>query len=71
MGAVCTKGNEDVGKMKEGVVTAGVTAIDDAALDRIGGGGLKQKLILRFACISLPNLDVGSKTDPFIVLWGI
>ena len=30
---------------------------------------LKSKVSLTFSAFDLPNLDVGSKTDPFIVLW--
>jgi hypothetical protein len=30
---------------------------------------LKTKVILTFECYNLPNLDQGSKTDPFLVLF--
>ena len=30
---------------------------------------LKSKVSLTFSAMNLPNLDVGSKTDPFVVLW--
>lgn len=30
---------------------------------------LKQKVALRFKCTNLANLDHGSKTDAFCVLW--
>ena len=33
------------------------------------GDSLKQKVGLTFECANLPNLDRGSKTDPFVVLW--
>ena len=32
---------------------------------------LKSKVSLSFSAFDLPNLDVGSKTDPFIVLWEV
>lgn len=31
--------------------------------------GLKQKIILNFSCKDLPNLDKGSKSDTFCVLY--
>ena len=36
-------------------------------------GALKQKLILRFSCAKLPDMDKnwGSKSDPFVVLWSL
>ena len=30
---------------------------------------LKSKVALTFSALDLPNLDVGSKTDPFVVVW--
>ena len=30
---------------------------------------LKSKVSLTFTASNLPNMDTGSKTDPFIVLW--
>ena len=30
---------------------------------------LKSKVSLTFSASSLPNMDSGSKTDPFVVLW--
>lgn len=40
------------------------------ALSQMGSmGGLKTRLSLRFKCNNLPNLDKGSKTDAFIVLY--
>jgi len=33
------------------------------------GDSLKQKVGLTFSCVGLPNMDRGSKTDPFVVLW--
>jgi hypothetical protein len=33
------------------------------------GDSLKQKVGLTFECSNLPNMDRGSKTDPFVVLW--
>jgi hypothetical protein len=32
---------------------------------------LKSKVSLSFSADKLPNLDVGSKTDPMLVLWEI
>jgi len=74
MGALtqCTKANEDVGarKLQAQAVGANQNQISDAQLDQLNmGNGLSQKLMLTFACKSLPNLDVGSKTDPFCVVW--
>ena len=52
-----------------GAIGSNINSIDDAALDGIDSGGLKQKLILRFACTDLPNLDTYSLTDAFVVVW--
>ena len=32
---------------------------------------LKQRVELTFQASDLPDLDVGSKTDPFVVLWSL
>ena len=32
---------------------------------------MKQKIEISFEGINLPNLDVGSLTDPFVVLWSV
>jgi len=32
---------------------------------------LKQRIELSFEALNLPNLDIGSKSDPFLVLWSI
>lgn len=70
--ASCTTTNEDVGaeKLTQQAVGATSNEITDDQLDGLNlGSGLSQKLILTFSCKDLPNLDVGSKTDPFCVLW--
>ena len=42
---------------------------DELLHSSLDGGGLKQTVSLTFSCADLPNLDSGSKTDPFLVLW--
>ena len=69
----CFSTDEDVGlpaaadKMKAvGNSSEGIT---DDLLSSLDGAGLKQTVGLTFSCANLPNLDSGSKTDPFLVLW--
>jgi hypothetical protein len=48
--------------------------INDQTLDialGAGAAGLKQKVGLSFKCNNLPNLDRGSKTDAFCVLYNL
>lgn len=40
-------------------------------LDHLQDDDLVQKLMLRFNCNNLPNMDVGSLSDPFCVLWKV
>jgi len=54
-------------------VGAGTNNIDDATLDlalsRNSMALLKQKVGITFKCSHLPNLDMGSRTDAFCVLY--
>ena len=68
----CLANEEDVGM--QGVKGTAVGQSSDAITDELlssslAGGGLKQTVALTFSCANLPNLDSGSKTDPFLVLW--
>jgi hypothetical protein len=68
----CLAADEDVGMagLKATAVGQGADGITDELLSAsLAGGGLKQTVALTFSCKDLPNLDSGSKTDPFIVLW--
>lgn len=76
MGNDCVKANnEDRGmNTKQGTGAAnqaavGGASIDDQILQGMPGDSLKQRVGLTFECNNLPNLDRGSKTDPFVVLW--
>jgi hypothetical protein len=75
--AICLPGStEDQGVQKRAMMAVGVNTneINDEALDLALGANvmsLKQKVSLRFKCTDLPNLDVGSKTDAFCILWQI
>jgi len=44
-------------------------SLDDQILGMTDADSLKQKVVLTFECSNLPNLDKGSKTDPFVVLF--
>jgi hypothetical protein len=51
---------------------ANVDTITDAQIHAMTmdvNAGLKQKIILNFSCKDLPNLDKGSKSDTFCVLY--
>ena len=69
--------SEDIGvnNIAQRAVGSNQTDINDATLAACLGAspaaGLKQKIGLNFKCNNLPNLDVKSKTDAFIVLWDI
>ena len=72
----CLNANEDVGMSQNAnsmqATSAGVDTITDAqilAMSTDTNAGLKQKIILNFSCKDLPNLDKGSKSDTFCVLW--
>lgn len=75
MGNDCVKANqEDIGmNSKQGTGASNQAAVGASIDDQILSGApmdaLKQKVGLTFECQNLPNLDKGSKTDPFVVLW--
>lgn len=77
MGNECIKAvDEDKGVSKMGMqaVGAGADEINDATLNLCLGGdmnALKQRVGLTFHCTNLPNLDSGSKSDAFVVLWDV
>ena len=74
MGNDCVKANEDIGmnQLAKAAVGADANAISDDVLNaNLPSDSLKQKVGLNFECTDLPNLDVGSKTDAFIVVWQI
>ena len=53
-------------------VSSNTDVVTDAVLDSaLGANALKTKVNLTFEGINLPNLDIGSKTDPFLVLFQI
>ena len=61
-----------VNKKDQVAVGANTNQISDDVLELALGKSamdLKQKVILRFKCHNLPNLDKGSKSDAFCVLW--
>ena len=71
MGA-CFSSEEDIGlpAVKMAAVGNDSQGITDELLNSsLNGGGLKQTVALTFSCDNLPNLDSGSKTDPFLVLF--
>ena len=68
--------NEDIGMSTKAssmqATSANIDAITDDQLHAMSmdmNAGLKQKLILHFSCKDLPNLDKGSKSDTFCVLY--
>ena len=68
--------SEDKGNMGAArnfkAIGAGSASIDDDHLDALlnqANAALKQKLLLKFECENLPNLDTHSKTDPFCVVY--
>jgi hypothetical protein len=72
----CLAANEDVGMSnKAGAMQATGANVDTITDDQIhamtmdAAAGLKQKIILNFSCKDLPNLDKGSKSDTFCVLY--
>jgi len=42
---------------------------DDLLNASLPSDSLKQKVGLTFSCSDLPNMDVHSKTDAFVVVW--
>lgn len=73
MGNDCVKANnEDVGMTKLSQQSVGTNSngiSDDLLNANLPSDSLKQKVGLNFECSDLPNLDRGSKTDAFIVVW--
>lgn len=72
MGNDCVKANEDVGmsQLSKAAVGADTNSISDELLNaNLPSDSLKQRVGLNFECTDLPNLDSGSKTDAFIVVW--
>ena len=73
---VC-QSSEDVavsrlGRAAVGANSKGINDLDiEAAMSVLAAGqsALKSKVSLTFEASKLPNLDVGSKTDPFLVLY--
>ena len=68
----CLDADEDVGlsNLKNTAIGQGNDGITDELLSTsLAGGGLKERVSLTFSCKDLPNMDSGSKTDPFLVLW--
>lgn len=71
MGNSCTT-TEDQGMNKlamQGVGNYSQGISDDDLNASLPNDSLKQKVGLTFECIGLPNLDFGSKTDAFVVVW--
>ena len=71
----CVSTDDDIitAQNKSVAVGAKIDEITNQALDMALAGidQLKQKVTLTFEGISLPNLDQGSKTDPFLVLFSV
>ena len=72
----CMSENEDIGMSQNAssqqAVGSNVDTISDADLmmaQQDAMAGLKQRLILNFSAINLPNMDTKSKTDSVVVLW--
>ena len=61
--------------MAAGAVGVGTNEIYDEALNYAlnasPAASLKQRVGITLACMNLPNLDVGSKTDAMCVIWDI
>ena len=57
--------------MGKGAVNSAGGSIDDSAFANLNAGGLKQSMLLTFSAESLPNTDTASKSDTFVVLWGL
>ena len=72
MGNDCVKSNdEDIGRnrLAKYAMEANIKEISDDLLNASIHSDLKQKIGLTFECSNLPNMDVHSKTDAFIVMW--
>ena len=72
MGNDCVKANEDIGmnQLAQRAVGGNLNEISDELLSAsLPNDSLKQKIGLTFECMNLPNMDVHSKTDAFIVVW--
>ena len=77
MGFKCTSTNKNeqgignMGKYAQGPSSSGINndVLDMALQQSNPMNALKSKVSLTFSASSLPNMDSGSKTDPFIVLW--
>ena len=72
MGNSCTTGDEDVGMNKMAMRAVGGNAneiSDDLLNATLPNDTLKQRVALTFELRDLPNMDVGSKTDAFCIIW--
>ena len=72
----CMQSNDEViiGKMGMNAVGANLNQVDNDVLDMALAGNnpnslLKSKVSLTFSASKLPNLDEGSKSDPFLVCY--
>ena len=79
MGFCCPSNNsaenqiKDMGKFAQGPASNSINSevLDMALQHNSPMNALKSKVSLTFSASNLPNMDVGSKTDPFIVLWEV
>ena len=71
MGNICGETHADGRAVSSGAIRGNGGDIDAAVLaaTNIGGQGLAQKLQLSFKCEELVNMDIGSESDPFCVLF--
>jgi hypothetical protein len=73
MGNDCVKANnEDIGMNKYAQKAVGSNAneiTDDLLEASLPNDSLKQKVGLTFECLNLPNMDVHSLTDAFVVVY--
>ena len=65
------KGISKMGQYAQGPSTNEINndVLDMALQQSNPMNALKSKVSLTFSASKLPNMDTGSKTDPFIVLW--
>ena len=74
MGNSCTTGEEDIGmnKMAMRAVGGNTNEITDELLDAsMQHNSLKQRVALNIELTDLPNMDVGSLTDAFCLVFEI
>ena len=69
MGNLCNETHLDGGAVRSNFGRGGDIDAAVLAATSIGAGGLSNSLQLSFKCENLINMDIGSESDPFCILY--